>query len=70
MDDSSRDGDDDLDVVADSDLTAGPPRWVKIIGTITLILLVLFVVLHLTGNGFGSHLHGGGDAPRVEERGE
>jgi len=33
----------------------GTPRWVKVLGIIAIILLVLFVILHLTGNGFGGH---------------
>ncbi|HZR36120.1 MAG TPA: hypothetical protein VFA75_12130 [Nevskia sp.] len=37
---------------------AGTPRWVKAAGIVALVLVVLFVVLHLTGRGFGRHLHG------------
>jgi len=33
------------------------PRWVKVFGIIAIILVLLFVILHLTGNGF-SGLHG------------
>lgn len=33
----------------------GAPRWVKIFGLIAAALVVLFIVLHLTGNGFGGH---------------
>ncbi len=29
--------------------TPSTPRWVKLFGMVTVILLVLFVVLHLTG---------------------
>ena len=35
----------------------GTPRWVKAFGIVAFVLLVLFVVLHLTGNGLGG-LHG------------
>ncbi len=38
---------------------AGTPRWVKILGVVLLLLVLLVVVLHLTGNslgGPGSHL--------------
>lgn len=35
------------------------PRWVKVFGAIGLVLLVAFVILHLTGHGFGGH-HGFG----------
>ncbi|WP_336788524.1 hypothetical protein [Paenibacillus sp. MMO-177] len=33
----------------------GTPRWVKVFGIIALVLFLLFVVLHLTGRGFGGH---------------
>ncbi len=33
----------------------GTPRWVKVFGIIGLILVVLFVILHLTGNSLGGH---------------
>lgn len=38
---------------------AGMPRWVKILGLVVLLLVLLLAVLHLTGNsvgGPGSHL--------------
>jgi hypothetical protein len=31
------------------------PRWVKVLGGISLVLLLLFVLLHLSGHGFGDH---------------
>lgn len=31
------------------------PRWVKVFGVIALVLVLLLVILHLTGNGFGRH---------------
>jgi len=31
------------------------PRWVKVSGIIVIVLVLLFVILHLTGNGFGGH---------------
>jgi hypothetical protein len=37
------------------------PRWVKIFGIIALVLILLFVILHLTGNSPGGH--GGHTAP-------
>ncbi len=33
------------------------PGWVKMFGIIFIVLLVLVVILHLTGHGFGSHMH-------------
>ncbi len=48
-------------VEADRRSAPATPRWVKVLGAIALVLLVLFVVLHLTGHGFGGHsMHGGG----------
>lgn len=35
------------------------PRWVKLFGIVALVLVLLFVILHLTGNGFGGPgMHG------------
>ena len=33
-----------------------PPRWVKVSAIVASILLVVFVVLHLTGNQLGGHM--------------
>ena len=33
------------------------PSWVKVFVVIIIILVLLFFILHLTGNGFGSHMH-------------
>ncbi len=35
------------------------PSWVKVLGAIALLLVVLFVIAHLSGHGFGSHMHHG-----------
>jgi hypothetical protein len=32
------------------------PRWVWVFGIIAVILVVAFVLLHLTGHGMGGHL--------------
>ena len=41
------------------DRSIGAPRWVKIFGIIAVVLVLAFVVLHLTGHGFGGHgMHG------------
>ena len=32
---------------------AGIPRWVKVLGITALALVLLFVILHLTGNSLG-----------------
>lgn len=34
------------------------PLWVKVSGACAILLFVLFVVLHLTGHGFGGHHDG------------
>jgi hypothetical protein len=33
------------------------PRWVKVSVIIFIVLVLLFVIMHLTGNGFGDHMH-------------
>jgi hypothetical protein len=38
---------------------AGAPRWVKVFAYVTLILLAVFVVLHLTGRQLGGHMPSG-----------
>jgi hypothetical protein len=48
------------DAVTKPERGSGPstPRWVKVFGIIFIVLIVLFVILHLTGNsfGFGEHM--------------
>jgi hypothetical protein len=47
--------------------TPGTPRWVKVSAIIALALVLLFAILHLTGNSpFGPGRHGdAGDTPSV-----
>ncbi len=33
------------------------PRWVIVFGIIALVLILLFVIMHFTGNGFGNHMN-------------
>ena len=33
------------------------PLWVKMFGIVGLVLVVMFVILHLTGHGFGHHMN-------------
>jgi hypothetical protein len=40
---------------ASSGDNGGTPRWVKVFGIIAIVLVLLFVILHLTGNGFRGH---------------
>ena len=47
--------------------STGAPRWVKLFGVIAIVLVLLFVVLHLTGHGFGHH--GMKDMPAMQMKG-
>jgi hypothetical protein len=31
------------------------PRWVKMFGVVAIVLVVAFLILHLTGNGLHGH---------------
>jgi hypothetical protein len=37
---------------------AGTPRWVKVSGSIAIVVVLVFVIVHLMGGGFGRHTHG------------
>jgi hypothetical protein len=37
----------------DRESTISTPRWVKLFAIITIVLLLLFGILHLTGNSLG-----------------
>jgi hypothetical protein len=37
------------------DDTSSIPRWVKVLGIIIVVLVLLFVIMHLTGGGFRDH---------------
>jgi hypothetical protein len=53
----------DSDNYTSEDTRVGPdrgsaistPRWVKVFGIILIVLVLLFVILHLTGRGLGGH---------------
>ena len=49
--------------MAESPAYPGAPRWVKILGIISLTLVVVFVAVHLAGGGFRHHGHLGSEAP-------
>jgi hypothetical protein len=34
----------------------GTPRWVYVFGIIAIVLVLLFVILHLTGGGLRGHV--------------
>jgi len=38
-------------------VSAGVPRWVKLLGIIAIVLVLVFVLLHLSGHGM-KHMHG------------
>ncbi len=46
---------DDTGVGPDRGSPPSTPRWVKVFGIIVIVLLLLFVILHLTGGGLGGH---------------
>jgi hypothetical protein len=55
---------------ADRGPTAGPPRWVKVFGIITLALIVLVLIVLLAGGNHGPGRHQsfrgyGGQLPSV-----
>ncbi len=37
--------------------TTSTPRWVKVFAIIVFVLVLLFVIRHLTGGGLGPHIH-------------
>ncbi|MGH2361139.1 MAG: hypothetical protein ACRDGM_11455, partial [bacterium] len=46
---------DDTGVGPDRGPTASTPRWVYLSGIITIVLVLLFVIMHLTGGGLRGH---------------
>lgn len=60
---SSTDSNSDTRVRPDRGSPPSTPRWVKVFGIIVLVLVLLFVILHLTGisnHGPGSHMRSDG----------
>ena len=51
--DSSGDTGDDTGVGPDCGSTTSTPRWVYVFGLIAIVLVLLVVILHLTGNSLG-----------------
>ena len=43
----------DAERAPDAGRPTGVPRWVKILGVVALLLLLVLVVLHLAGNSLG-----------------
>ena len=50
----------DNDVGLERGVAPSTPRWVYVFGIIAFVVIVLFVILHLTGGGFRGH---GGHTP-------
>jgi hypothetical protein len=62
----------DAGVRLDGGSTPPTPRWVKAFGAIVVVVVVLFIVLHLTGmslGGPGSHTPAGHRGPAPLEGG-
>ena len=45
------------------------PRWVKVFAVVTLLLLAVFVVLHLTGRQLGGHMPSGAHRMHISGNG-
>lgn len=54
--------------MADSPAYPGTPRWVKVLGLFSLVLVVVFVAVHLAGGGFRHHGHLAAQAPAGAEK--
>lgn len=57
VDDPQSDSDtgDNAREVPGGDSPPAAPRWVKVFGVVFVVLVLLVVILHLTGNGLGGH---------------
>jgi len=42
-------------VESDGESRIGTPQWVKVFGVVSMVLILLFVISHLAGNGLGGH---------------
>lgn len=52
--DSNGNNRNDRGMVPDRGSPPPAPRWVKVSGIIVLLLVLVLVILHVTGNGFGA----------------
>jgi hypothetical protein len=43
------------DVEPDNEVQTNTPRWVKRIGIVAILLVLLIIILHLTGNSLSNH---------------
>lgn len=53
----------------DPAIDPGTPRWVKVFGTIAVIVALVFVLLHLSGHVPGHHAVSDDHAPSAERGG-
>jgi len=44
--------------VPDGSRPPARPRWVYAFWTVVILFVIVFITLHLTGRGFGPHMHG------------
>jgi hypothetical protein len=51
MADSPPHSDDDSNLAPDPESTTSTPRWVKVFGIITIVVVLLFVIMLLIGGG-------------------
>ena len=59
----------DIGVGPDRESTTSAPRWVKVFGIIFVVMVLLFVILHLTRGPHhpGRHMPGGDTPPSPNE---
>lgn len=50
----------DTSVGPDPGSPPSTPRWVKVFGIITLVLVLLLAIMLISGHGPGRHMHGAG----------
>ena len=53
--DSNSDTGDDTRLRPDRESPPSMPRWVKVLGIIVIVLVLVFIILHLIGGGLGGH---------------
>ena len=55
------------EVAPDRRSTPGTPRWVKILGIIAIVLVLVFITLHLTGRSPMDHNMGNMDMTPTQQ---
>ena len=46
--------------------TTSAPLWVKVVGIITIVLVLLVIILHLAGGGLGHHMPSSGATEHMQ----